>query len=422
MGSKTLAGYLTVLSITHEYLDTSPAEIPLLHHAVTSFTQSPNVLKKYPLEKEIIAESELYELLSTAKRGNIANDAKIRLYVMQLRLELIMSEFTLASGTISRLKDLFAALGIQEEIGPLVQVILLRSELLEVEAYLNPDTVVLEEQSNAKSNSNSQSKSTAKVISPLDRLANIKHIVNNYIDSSSKVVIEALNRNAALSVTSSGLQAMRSSADLYNLEKRKRALDKNIANLAVKVQLETKDQSTTNAKLNPILAVNESITALNELLLLRPLDAEVHMELANIYLRSGRFKEALWHVGETLMVGCGSAWNVWSLRGELCLLQSDCEMEGQNETGKRAKAWLSAAIASFMYSIELCDDYVRSWCGIHVCLTKLAKLEGELDPVYQSVITLKNEKMKTLLNDECVSKKDRENLSWILNNYRMETE
>lgn len=442
--------YINTLSLTHEYLNLSNADLPVLHRAITLYTNSPTIKREFqPKELNTSKDNEINgikyeEFYSNEKNRNIklgklTNEMKIRFYIMQVRLEIIMSEFRHATGTISRIKDLFAQLGIDEEIGPLSLIVILRSELLEVQAYVEANYNLnnseeekeekeLEEvQETSESNSEIKQRKNKKAVnkkdkknsqkspkSPFDNLAIMKNVVNSYIDKSSEVIINSINRNAALSVTSSGLEAIRNSNDLYLIQKRKASLDKNVAELATLIQFD----ETNKLVINPIVVANESIDALLELLKARPLDNETMIELSSIYLKNGRIKEALYCVGETLLNGCSGAWNVWSLRGELCLMQSSCIMSESYANKKAAKSWLYAAIASFNYAIELCSGYVRAWCGLYVSLQKLNDLKlNNVDLVYtkMKMITLSN--LNKLKDDTSVSIKEREKIVWILNNF-----
>lgn len=439
--------YINTLSLTHEYLNLSNADLPVLHHAITLYTSSPNIKREYqPKDLSTNKDSQINGIIyeefysneknRTIKLGKLNDEMKIRFYIMQVRLEIIMCEFRNATGTISRIKDLFAQLGIDEEIGPLSLIVILRSELLEVKAYVeanynlnnNEEEEDLEEvQENGRSKSEITQRKTKKVLnkrdkndskksakSPFDNLAIMKNVVNSYIDKSSEVIINSINRNAALSVTSSGLEAIRNCNDLYLIQKRKASLDKNVAKLASLIKFD----ETNKLMINPIVVANESIETLLELLKTRPLDNETMIELSSIYLKNGRIKEALYCVGETLLNGCSGAWNVWSLRGEICMMQSSCIMSEMNANKKSAKSWLYAAIASFNYALEICSGYIRAWCGLYVSLQKLSDLKLDtVDLVYTKMKMITLSKLKELKDNTSVSIKEREKIVWILNNY-----
>lgn len=382
-----LLDYLNTQSLTHSYINIDVEDIPHLHHAVCYYTQSPSVLHKYEglrNEPSRLPSFDFSQMKRTSP-SQVDYKLRVRLYTMQLRLEIIMSEFRLAGGTISRLKDLFAQLGLQDEIGALVQVITLRSELLEVEAVLQMD---------------SDEKGTL-----FDHLAKVKNTVNSYIDQSTKLVIDSANRTAALSITGMGTDALRDPVDLYAIEKRKTALDIDIANLAKIVKI--KDKS-----LDPLISSQETIHALFELLKQRPLDNEILIELAHQYLNIGKFKYALWCVSESLLIGCNDAWNIWSLRGEICMLQSVALLKDEDGTNA-ARNWLNIAISSFCYSIELCEGYIRAWCGLYRCLNKL-KGFAELDSVQLSLLDISLKLLNEKKNDHAVALDERENIKWIL--------
>lgn len=403
--------YLSTISLTHSYLNGPLCDIPVLHRTVTRYTQSANISKVFNTEDN---ESKIYEKIdfrnsNIRQHFNVNNEIKIRLYILQLRLEIIMSEFILATGTLSRLKDLFATLGVQDEVGALSLIITLRSELLEVEAYLNAD--LTEENENDNNNVDNKTKGKKNVkLSPFDRLAKVKNVVNTYLDASTDVVIKAVNRNVALSVTSSGVESMRDGIDLYSIQKRKSSIDKNIASIASSI----KSDKDNMLIINPTIVANESIEALNDLLKMRPLDVETYLELANVYLSNGKLKESLWCVGEILLVGCSGAWNIWAFRAELCMLLSKTFLENDKNA---AKSWLYAAIASFSHAIELCSGFVRAWCGLYVSLQKLYSLNIQVDDVYLKLKSIAINSLDKLSLDKSVPVDEKENIRWILERY-----
>ncbi|KAG0678312.1 hypothetical protein C6P40_000573 [Pichia californica] len=419
--SDPILEYLNTISITHEYLNLSNRDIPILHNTVVIYTESPNIsLSKYkfinessPIESSLNYD-ELYDInkykYKRIKPFKINNEIKIRLYMLQLRLEIIMSEFRLANGTISRLKDLFGQLGIQEEISPLALVITLRSELLEVEAYIEAN---YSDSKNNENNNNDNEK--LKLKSPFDSLVIMKNVVNSYIDKSCEVVIQSVNRDAALSVTSSGIESIRNSIDLYSIQKRKSNLDKNVAELTMNIKI---DKESNKFIINPEIIANESINALIELLKMRPLDVETYLELSNIYLLNGKIKESLYCIGESLLSGCSGAWNIWSLRGELCQIQSNCILSENKRNKLIAKSWLFASIASFSHSLEICSDFIRAWCGLYVSLQKLSNLQiNDIDPIYIKMKMITLRKINEFKIDKSIPIMERENINWILENY-----
>jgi hypothetical protein len=415
--SDILLDFLNTLAITHAYLSYDVTDIPVIHFAVTKYTDSPNVLHKYSNSKiKSEFDSLKYEKveilsISNTKSDNLNKNYKIKLYILQLRLEIIMSEFILAAGTVSRLKDLFGNLNVNEEIGPLLSIITLRSELLETEAYIQYETLKESETQKAIDKEKKEFKDNNNN-SQFDKLADIKNVVNNYIDSSTKIVLDSINRTAILSVTSSGSESLRDPIDLYLINKRKSSIDKNIANFSTLIK-----STSNNIILNPVIAINESIHAINDLSILRPLDIENYIELSNIYLLNGKLKEALWCVGNALLLGCSGAWNIWSLRGEICLLQSKCISKTNSNDLDSIKSWLFAAIASFSHSIELCDDFVRAWCGLFVSLNRLKNLKSyKLSEIHEKLIKISNEKLEILKIDDSIQIQERENINWILAN------
>lgn len=404
--------YLNTLSITGEYLTSNINDIPFLHYTITKYTQSTNVLNKYSEKltnnNEINEIDENDEIYIPKYNGKLTNEMKIRFYIMQFRLELIMNEFTLANGTISRIKDLFSSLKIDEEIGPLSQVILLRSELLEIEACYNLSII----------EKNKEKEKESKELNIIDKIADIKNTVNSYIDKSCKIILNSFNRSIALSISNSGNKSMRDSIDLYQIQKRKCEIDIDLVNLACSIELNLKDENKVS--LNSNLAINESINALNDLLILRPLDIEIYLKLTYIYLNKGLFKISLFYISECLLNGGSNAYNIWSLRGEICYLQSN---EKLNNSINDLKYWLLISISSFIYSIELNENYLRSWCGLHICLNKLFKLKEKnknfkIDEIYYNIENIKNEKFKNFIQfKNNLSINDRENLNWIINKY-----
>lgn len=429
--SDPIIEYLNTLSLTHDYLNLSNLDIPILHTTIANYTESPKISKdvlnqinKIIQDNNIKNDKKLnyenYENFHLKPKSKLSNEYKIRLYILQLRLEIIMSEFRLATGTISRLKDLFAQLNVQEEIGPLCLIITLRSELLEVESFIeshynNKDlTESIQFNDNIKNNEN-KDKNKKGSNSPFDNLAIVKNIVISYIDKSTDIVINSINRTAALSVTSSGIESIRNQNDLYSIQKRKSSLDKNIAEIASIIKIDENNKII----INPELVANESINALLELLKMRPLDTENYIELSKIYLSNGKIKEALYCISETLLTGCSKAWNIWSLRGEICMIQSNCLLN-ENKKGKKiVRSWLYASIASFSYAIELCSDYVRAWCGLYVSLKKLINLNlNDTDLIYTKMNLITSKKINDLLIDKSIPITERENINWILENYK----
>lgn len=429
--SDPILEYLNTLSLTHEYLNLSNLDLPILHTTIANYTESPKISKDVlnqinkiikdknsPNDKKI---NENYEIFNPNQRSKskLSDEYKIRLYILQLRLEIIMSEFRLATGTISRLKDLFAQLNVQEEIGPLCLIITLRSELLEVESFIeshynNKDLTETKQSDDNLKKDEKKVKNGSN--SPFDNLAIVKNIVISYIDKSTDIVINSINRTAALSVTSSGIESIRDQNDLYSIQKRKSCLDKNIAEIASIIKIDENNKII----INPELVANESINALLELLKMRPLDIENYIELSKIYLSNGKIKEALYCVSETLLTGCSKAWNIWSLRGEICMIQSNVLLNENNRKDKKiARSWIYASIASFSYSIELCSDYVRAWCGLYVSLKKLINLNlNDTDLIYTKMELITSKKINNLLNDKSIPVTERENINWILENYK----
>lgn len=441
--------YLSTILLTHAYLGLPDADIPVLHNTVAAYTESPRISKKYPAaavpEGPVPCDTYIPLALPGKRAAGLTDEIRIRLYILQLRLEIIMSEFRLATGTISRLKDLFAQLGVQEEVGALTLVITLRAELLEAEAFLQETVPEDEEEEEEEEEENDigkagkekeqgnelkqrkkkkkkgkskasgekeKEKEKKRTRSPFDHLAIVKNAVTSYIDKSAEVVISSVNRSAALSVTSSGADSMRAADDLFALHKRKAGLDKNIADLAKGISVDKENK----IMINPAIVANESIEALSELLKMRPLDAETYIELSHVYLSNGKIKEALWCVGECLIIGCSGAWNVWSYRAELCMLQGKC-IAAENGDAASVRSWLYSAIASFAHSIELCSGYVRAWCGLYVSLQKLDDLKIEVDPIYPKMKFITLTQIKVMLDDVSIPVKERENIHWILNNY-----
>lgn len=408
--SDILLDFLTTLSITNEYLSYPVTDIPYIHYAITKYTKSPNVIAKYQNFKYgVNFDSIKYERFNIyqIKQNKPDNHILIKLYILQLRLEIIMSEFIFATGTISRLKDLLGQLGVSEDIGPLSMVISLRSELLETEAFVQYELKNTDDDKDNTKNKDANKNSNTKNIpddSIIDKFANVKSVVNSYIESSTKLVLDSINRLAILSITSSGSESIRESIDLYLLEKRKSSIDKNLTNLLT--------DYLNNDKTTEYLSINESIHAINELINSRPLDIENYVELTHLYLHIGKFKEALNCLSNAFLLGCSTSWNLWSLRGEICYLQS----QTMDDTSGM-KSWLFASVSSFSYSIELCDNYVRSWCGVYVSLNMLQKLEGnKVDDVYNRLFTVTVNKLNELKVDDSIDVQERDNIVWILEN------
>ena len=100
-----------------------------------------------------------------------------------------------------------------------------------------------------------------------------------------------------------------------------------------------------------------------------PSDAEAWCELSDLYFDQGLFAQAIFCVEEALLI-VPNAWNLHARLGELNFLASQ---SGQEAIASNEK-YLAEAVRRFARSVELCNNYVRGYCGLKLATDKLAAI------------------------------------------------
>jgi len=99
-----------------------------------------------------------------------------------------------------------------------------------------------------------------------------------------------------------------------------------------------------------------------------PSDAEAWCELSDLYQTQGLSSQAIFSMEEALLV-MPNAWNLHARLGELNYLASQSSQEGALAVQK----YLTEAVRRFSRSVELCQDYIRGYYGLHLATDKLSK-------------------------------------------------
>ncbi|KAH9910019.1 tetratricopeptide [Xylariomycetidae sp. FL2044] len=107
--------------------------------------------------------------------------------------------------------------------------------------------------------------------------------------------------------------------------------------------------------------ITDAIPALLALLDVSPTDAEAWSELADLYFSQGMYFQAIYALEEVLVLQ-PNAWNIHARLGEVLLAAS--------KTSDSTKQ-TSEALKRFCRSIELCDDYLRGYCGLKLAAKRL---------------------------------------------------
>ncbi|KAF2671413.1 tetratricopeptide repeat domain-containing protein [Microthyrium microscopicum] len=123
------------------------------------------------------------------------------------------------------------------------------------------------------------------------------------------------------------------------------------------------------AVLKSLNRIPEAIKRLTELLDMSPTDAESWAELSDLYLSQGMSDQAIFCLEELLIVQ-PNAWNMHAKIGEILYASVDSSTTNALELARI----YSESMRRFLRSIELCENYLRGYYGLHLTAQKLVKL------------------------------------------------
>ncbi|KAI4156715.1 MAG: hypothetical protein LQ340_000068 [Diploschistes diacapsis] len=108
----------------------------------------------------------------------------------------------------------------------------------------------------------------------------------------------------------------------------------------------------------------EAIKVLNEIINLSPTDIEAWAELSELYFKMSLYPQAVFCLEESLLIA-PNAWNFFGPQlharlGEIHYISSSLRIPDGNLDSDRM---LVQALRRFSRSVELCDGYIRGWCG-----------------------------------------------------------
>lgn len=106
--------------------------------------------------------------------------------------------------------------------------------------------------------------------------------------------------------------------------------------------------------------ISEAVGALVNFLDSNPTDAEAWSEMAEMYVQTGAWEQAIFALEEVLLL-VPNAWNVHARMGEVVYM-SGAAGRGGEELVKS----LAESMRRFCRSVELCDGYLRGYFGLKV--------------------------------------------------------
>ncbi|KAK2750074.1 hypothetical protein FQN57_004566 [Myotisia sp. PD_48] len=114
----------------------------------------------------------------------------------------------------------------------------------------------------------------------------------------------------------------------------------------------------------------EAISALVQFLDAFPTDAEAWCELSDMYQSQGMSSQAIYCLEEALLI-VPNGWNLHARLGELQYISTTLA-----EISETSLKTLAESVRRFCRSIELCDDYLRGYYGLHLSTTRLLERLG----------------------------------------------
>ncbi|WEW60123.1 Inositol phosphatase SIW14 [Emydomyces testavorans] len=112
----------------------------------------------------------------------------------------------------------------------------------------------------------------------------------------------------------------------------------------------------------------DASAALVDLLNAFPVDAEAWCELSDLYISQGLHSQAVFCLEEALLIS-PNAWNLHAKLGEV--YYASTTLSDNSETTLRI---LAESVKRFCRSIELCDNYIRGYYGLHMSTSRLLEL------------------------------------------------
>ncbi|KFY20966.1 hypothetical protein V491_03278 [Pseudogymnoascus sp. VKM F-3775] len=118
----------------------------------------------------------------------------------------------------------------------------------------------------------------------------------------------------------------------------------------------------------------EAISALAQFLDCSPTDAEAWAEISDLYASQGLYQQSIFALEEVLLI-TPNAWNIHAKLGELLLTSAGTDgSTGKDNTTEKN---LFESVRRFARSIELCDDYLRGFYGLKLATSRaLVTLSG----------------------------------------------
>lgn len=113
---------------------------------------------------------------------------------------------------------------------------------------------------------------------------------------------------------------------------------------------------------------DQAILALIRLLDTSPNDAENWAELSDLYVAECMYKQAVFALEELLLIS-PYAWNIHARLGEVLFMSSSTNYNGREKS-------IIEAMQCFCRSIELCDDYLRSYYGLKIVTNELQAIRN----------------------------------------------
>lgn len=262
---------LASLASNHNYLHLEQPALVLIHKTLAIVTESrPTSLPLPDLDHDNcpLPSAMKYIPINSREVPVLDMETKISLMLMQIDVELLLEEFTLAKSSVIKLKDLSA--DYDHEPMAIVSVVIAKARSFFVESKgAEMDTIV------------------------------------DYIQKSGEIIVSA---NMRANDTSNDITL----EDLYPLRKEL---------LRLKIE---HDLNQKKAKVDDVLCSKiESIWKLLDDKIYG--DLESWLELVMTYLKLGFFKQALWCLTE-LLNNEPNYWPGWSLRGEICFLIATKEL------------------------------------------------------------------------------------------------
>ncbi|CAN6655716.1 ER membrane protein complex subunit 2 [Trichomonascus vanleenenianus] len=126
-----------------------------------------------------------------------------------------------------------------------------------------------------------------------------------------------------------------------------------------------------------------------------PTDAEAWAELAEAYVKTNHYSEAV-HALQEVVVQLPQAYNMFARIGEVLHIGATVSHNTVEQIDK-----LKLSLQHFLRSVELCSVYVRGWSGVYVVATKLLawpKLPSQDAETYNRLKALAEKKLRQIID------------------------